>query len=237
VHRFDVLVTPEKNYLIACTLKSGHEYKEDWTHPGKIFIAELPEDLLTAGANLELTVLAEGLTKNHGYYRCYENGRPFSLISAENGVFKVTPPSPEQPTWKLEKLLDEACSDATLIDLDGDGLLELLTFSPFHGDILRIWRLVNGKYELDYAHPEPVEFLHGIWSGQINGTPTILLGNRKGRRELLALTWDQEAGNYHFQLLDSDSGPANVSYFEADGKQLIVAANRETNEVAMYVLE
>ena len=237
VHRFDVLVTPEKNYLIACTLKSGHEYKEDWTHPGKIFIADLPDDLLAEDAKLELTVLTDGLTRNHGYYRCYENGRPFSLISAENGVFKVTPPSPEQPAWKFEELLDEACSDGTLIDLDGDGLPELLTFAPFHGDILRIWRLVDGRYELDYAHPEPVEFLHAIWSGQINGKPTILLGNRKGRRELLALTWDHEAKKYHFQLLDSDRGPANVTYFEQDGKRLIVATNRETNEVAMYALE
>lgn len=238
VHRFDVLSTPEKNYVIACTLKSGHEYKEDWTHPGKIYIGELPDDLLAEGAKLDLTVLAEGLTKNHGYYRCYDgDGRPYSVVSADNGVFKVSPPSPAQPAWKLEKLLDGAFSDATLIDLDGDGQLELLTFAPFHGDDLRIWRLVDGKYELDYAHPEPVEFLHAIWSGIINDKPTILLGNRKGRRELLALTWDREAKKYHFQLLDSDRGPANVTYFEREGKRLIVATNRETNEVAMYVLE
>jgi len=236
VHRFDVLVTPEKNYLIACTLKSGHEYKEDWTHPGKIFVGELPDDLLADDARLELSALAEGLTRNHGYYRCYENGRPFSVISAENGVFKVSPPSSEQAAWKFEKLLDEACSDGTLIDLDSDGLPELVTYAPFHGDILRIWRLVDGKYELDYAHPEPIEFLHAIWAGQINDTPTVVAGNRKGKRELFTITWDHEAKNYHFQLLDSDRGPANVTYFEQDSKRLIVATNRETNEVAMYVL-
>lgn len=237
VHRFDVLTTGQKNYLIACTLKSGHEFKEDWTHPGKIFVGELPDDLLAEDAKLELTVLAEGLTKNHGYYRCYEDGKPFSLVSADNGVFKVTPPSDLQPAWKIEKLLDGAFSDGTLIDLDGDGLPELLTYAPFHGDDLRIWRLVDGRYELDYIHPEPVEFLHAIWSGVINGKPTILIGNRKGRRELLALTWDSETKSYNFQLLDSDRGPANVTYFEQDGKRLIVATNRETNEVAMYVLQ
>lgn len=237
VHRFDVLATPEKNYLIACTLKSGHEYKEDWTHPGKIYVAELPEDLLAEDSEIEWAVLAEGLTKNHGYYRCYENGRPFSLVSAENGVFKVMPPSPDQPAWKLEKLLDEACSDGTLLDLDGDGQPELLTFSPFHGEALRIWRLTDGKYQLDYAHPEPLEFLHAIWAGQINGKPTILIGHRKGKRELFALTWDSESKEYSFQTLDTGTGPANVTCFEGDGRQLIVAANRETNEVALYVVE
>jgi len=82
-----------------------------------------------------------------------------------------------------------------------------------------------------------VEFLHAIWSGKIKGKPTILIGNRKGKRELLALTWDHDHNKYHFQLLDSDRGPANVTYFEQDGKRLIVATNRETNEVAMYVPE
>ena len=36
VHRFGVLKSSGKNYLIACTLKSAHAFKNDWTCPGRI---------------------------------------------------------------------------------------------------------------------------------------------------------------------------------------------------------
>jgi len=237
VHRFDILSTSEQNYLIGCTLKSDHNFKEDWTHPGKVYACVLPDDLNAPDCKLDFKVVLEGLTKNHGYYRSYEDGQPFALVSSDNGIFKVKPPQGENPDWQVEKILDQASSDATLIDLDGDGKPELVTLSPFHGDDLNIYRLVDGKYVLDYSYPEKLEFLHAIWSGKINGQPLVLLGHRKGKRDLFVLTYDQEQKAYVRQTIDEDHGPANVTFIDQAGKQMIVATNRETDEVAMYTIE
>ncbi len=237
VHRFDILSTPEANYLIACTLKSDHNFKEDWTHPGKVYACKLPTDLSDPDIHLTFEVILEGLTKNHGYYRCYEGELPFALISSENGIFTIRPPQGENHFWQIEKLLNQASSDATLIDLDQDGEEELITLSPFHGDDLRIFHKVNGQYEIAYSYPEKLEFLHAIWRGMINGQSTVLIGHRKGNRDLFALTYNAAQGTYVRQTIDEDHGPANVAFVDTGQKQMIIATNRETDEVALYTLE
>lgn len=72
VHRFDLFQRNGVNYVLACTLKSRHEYKNDWRFPGKLLVGVLPEDPTQP---LELNVLKEGMTHNHGYTRYEENGR------------------------------------------------------------------------------------------------------------------------------------------------------------------
>jgi hypothetical protein len=237
VHRFDILSGSDQKYLIACTLKSDHNFRDDWTHPGKVYACVLPEDLSQLKDPLKFDLLVDNLTRNHGYYRVYEGNQTYTIISSENGIFVIKPPQKQESNWRIEKILDQASSDATLIDLDGDGFDELVTLSPFHGDNLTIYRMVNGKYFLDYSYPEKLEFLHAIWRGQLHGQPTVILGHRKGNRDLFTLTHNAADKTYQRQTIDEDGGPANVTVIEVDGKQVIVATNRETNQVVMYGIE
>ena len=97
VHRFDIISRNGVNYVIACTLKSGHEYKEDWRSPGKIQVCILPEDLSSVDEVLR------------------------SYVAANEGVFECIPPESEEGTWEMKQILDEASSDMAFVDFDNDG--------------------------------------------------------------------------------------------------------------------
>ena len=235
VHRFDILSSGEENYLIACTLKSGHEYKDDWSHPGKVYAAKLPSDLadFDDSHQLELTVLKDRMLKNHGYYKVTEDGKVSSLVCSENGVFRFFPPETEEGEWREEQLLDIPASDAVMADLDGDKEMELVVLSPFHGDEVSIYKKTEEGYDKVYQYPEKAEFLHAVWSGKLAGKTVVVLGHRKGARRLFALLWTD--GHYSFKTIDDDCGPANAYGYTYEGRDRLITTNREINQIAMYL--
>lgn len=236
VHRFDILENEGKRYLIVCCLKSGHEYRDDWSSPGKVYGAVLPEDLSSFDQDhqLEITVIKENMLKNHGYYRVEREGKCSSVVCCDSGVFRFWPPEGDKTQWRVETLINAPASDAVLIDLDGDGSDELFVLAPFHGDTISVYREKEGSYELEYVHKEKMEFLHAVWGGEVQGKPVVMVGHRKGNRDLLKFFWMN--GEYRTEIVDHDCGPANVYGFHKNGKDYLVAANREINEIAMYEL-
>lgn len=231
VHRFDIIPVNNINYVIACTLKSGHEYSGDFRKSGKIYVGVLSEN---PSEPIELSVIKEGLTRNHGYTRFEKEGIIHGVISCDEGVYFVTPPR-EDESWKFEQLLDIAVSDCFMIDLDNDGLEELLTISPFHGDKICIWHMSeNGKYEQVYRHPENMPFLHAIIGGNIKGTPMIFVGNREGKRQLLGFYYDKVNRKYKYDIIDENTGVANALLYYEEGEPHLLTSNREINEVAIY---
>lgn len=238
VHRFDIVERNGVRYLIACALKSGHEFKEDWSHPGKVYAAVLPEDLsgFDADHQLELHVIKDNLLKNHGYYRVEDEGVTTSVISADQGVFQFIPPASADGEWEIRQLLDTPASDAVLVDLDEDGEKELAVLAPFHGDQISIYKKLDGKYVKAYDFPEPAEFTHAIYGGPLCGKPSVVIGHRKGKRNLMVFTYNKEAGQYQYEVIDEDRGPANVARFVSGDREFLVATNREVDEVAMYTI-
>lgn len=234
VHRFDIVERNGHRYLFACTLKSGHGYRDDWSHPGRIYVTELPENLDSYNEKnqLPMTCIREGLGHNHGYTRDIENGVTCCIVSCDQGVFRFTPPRTPGEPWEEERLLDGPTSDALLIDLNGDGLKELVSISPFHGDLVAIYEQKSAGYTCVYSCPTSPEFAHAICAGTLCGKPVVIIGHRGGGRNLLALAYGKDG--YKAVLLDKDVGPANVLLFQHQGKDVILSANRETDEIALY---
>ena len=236
VHRFGVLKSGGKNYLIACTLKSAHAFKNDWTCPGRIWVAPFPDDITVHNADnpLSLTPLISGLYKNHGFEICHNGADDFAVIACENGVFKITPPASTDGNWTSELLLETPASDVLYLDFDNDGERELLVLSPFHGDSLTIYKKTGDSFEAVYRHPKRLPFLHAIWGAAIDGRTYGFIGNREEDRDLFVIYWDGK--QYVCDMLDQGAGATNVLYYQAGGQDLLLAANRETDEIAIYTL-
>lgn len=154
VHRFDILERNGVHYLIACCLKSGHEFKDDWSSPGRVFAAVLPEDLSSFDEEhqLEMKVIKDQMLKNHGYYRVKENGQDTSVVSCENGIYQFIPPASPEGEWEITQLLDTPASDALLLDMDGDGEKELAVLAPFHGEKIDFYKKKDGRFEHVYSY-------------------------------------------------------------------------------------
>lgn len=236
VHRFGVAQRGGVWYLIACTLKSAHAFRDDWTCPGRIWVAELPQNIREYDEHnqLKLEPLVSGLYKNHGFCRCEENGYGFFMVGTENGVYRVDLPQEKGGEWKAECVLAVPTSDMLYQDYDGDGSRELLILSPFHGDTLSVYKDSADGFKEVFTCEKKMPFLHAIWGAELFGKQVALIGNRQEDRELLALYHDGKG--YVIDVLDAGAGPANCMHFRNGDSDMVFAANRETDEVALYTL-
>ncbi len=237
IHRFDIVVRNGISYLIACTIKSGHKFKDDWSADGKVYAAVLPDDLSQYNEKnqLKLDVIKDKMPKNHGYYKIVEDGVQTCLISCEKGVYVFVPPEKEEK-WEIRQLINEPASDAVLVDLDGDGEKELIVISPFHGNNIEFYKKIKNEYKKVYCY-STADFAHAIYGGTLMGEKAVIIGHRQGERNLLVFTWDEQHKTYKAEIIDHDCGPANVFKFEHNGEEVLVSANRETDEIAMYTFE
>ena len=243
VHRFGILNRGGVNYILVCCLKTGHEYKNDWRFPGACFGAELPKDLSTLDEDhpLELKLIKDGMLRNHGYSKISRGGHDAALVGCEQGSFIFDPPAVRGADWTVTCVLDVPSSDSVLIDMDGDGKPELGVISPFHGNSLTIWHLDEfGNYvpQWKFSAPEKeTEMLHATWACEMLGKKTWIVGWRKGTKDTIAITSDAEAGDYHVEYIDKNTGCANAMHFvNSEGKDCIVATNREIDEAALYTV-
>lgn len=232
VHRFDILEANGKVYFIGATLCTTKAFKDDWSDPGKIYVGEIPEDL---NKPFELKVIKEGLTKNHGYCRTTWNGVMAGIVTAEEGVFVVTPPQSEDEEWKVEQILNRPTSDIAVVDIDEDGEVELVTIEDFHGGNFLINKKIDGEYKVVYKYPKEMDFGHVVWGGKLRGIPTIIGGYRRNEKELFIIQCeDKEKLTFKTEVIEAGIGPSNVAVINDKDRDIIISANRELGQAALY---
>ncbi len=237
LHRFGVATVEGRRYLVAATLHGGKVDKPDWSKPGKVLVSEIPMDL-EKDFTCELTVLKDDLFINHGFSFGQFDGRTAALIGSKIGAFAVYPPQDGNPKWVCEKVLDFPVSDITSIDLDSDGENELAILDPFHGDHFGIYKRVDGEFKCVFEYDKHLDFYHAISAGTLCGVPSVVIGARKEDMDLYVVQYDSEKGEFFSTLVDTNVGPANAAIHHlADGRDIILSANRQINQAAIYWAE
>jgi hypothetical protein len=232
IHRFDLLEAGGRQYFIGCTLATHKEAKDDWSQPGRIWVGEYQ-----GVQPLQLDVLKDGLTKNHGYSRLVRDGTMSGLVTCEQGAFEVGPPRQPGAPWTVRQFMDWPISDIAAIDIDGDGELEYATIEPFHGSWFRVYKQTAEGWRKVYEHPEVSEFYHVVVGATLAGEPVFIGGCRRGRQQLFCVHAVQtDPLVLQARVIDEGVGPSNVHVMHESGRDLIVAANREKAEAALYVV-
>ena len=232
VHRFDILRRGGVSYLLFCILCEKKEHEDDWSTAGWLYAAELPDDF---SAPVSLTRIAQGMHRNHGYLRAGAPGEEYALTSCDEGVFEVMPPEQRGGEWTVKRILERAVSDIALCDIDGDGVDELAAIEPFHGGAFRVYRRTADGWALLYDYPAgPSAFFHVAWGGTLRGEPVFIGGCRAGNKELFLLRWKN--GAIVPEILERGMGPSNVYVRHGAECDVIVAANREGGEGALFTV-
>ncbi|GAB1482593.1 hypothetical protein MASR2M78_14090 [Treponema sp.] len=232
LHRFDVCMVGNKRFFVGATLALFKESKDDWTKPGAVYVGEVPDEL---DGPFPIKPVLTCITKNHGFCKGAWKGRAAYLVSGVEGVFALYLPATSDGVWESEKILDYEVSDMAVCDIDGDGQLELATIEPFHGSKGVIYKKKNGKFLPLIEHE--YEFGHVVWGGKILGKPAFIIGGRKGSRELNLFQWDASSASIKRSLIDNTGGPSNIAVWNKADSDVILAANREIGEIALYEIK
>jgi hypothetical protein len=232
VHRFDILTANGVNYFLGSVLCNSKQFKDDWSDPGKIYVGVLPEDL---NEPIKLKVIKEGLTKNHGYTRATWKGKMAGIVTCEEGAFVVTPPQNPEEDWTIEQILNKPVSDIAVVDIDEDGEDELVTIEDFHGGNFLINKKIDGEYKVIYKYPKEMDFGHVVWGGKLRGVPSIIGGYRRVEKELFVIQCDdKEKLTFKTEVIEAGTGPSNVAVLNDKDRDIIISANREIGEGALY---
>lgn len=62
-----------------------------------------------------------------------------------------------------------------LSDLDGDGVKELMTIEPFHGNTIKVYRMIDGQYQEVWKYDNPIDFAHTLVGCKIAGKNSFVV--------------------------------------------------------------
>lgn len=225
-HRCEIIRYNNQNHLFVATVSRFKENTADWSRPGELHHAIIPDN---NSGKLETEVLVDNLFRNHGMVKTMINGSEAVCISGASGIFAIQ--MSDDRSWKIKQLFDKEVSEFAFFDLDDDGQDELVTIEPFHGNSLSLYKKENNNWRKYYS--SPLSFGHGLSTGIFKYQRVIVVGNRRDS-EALEMHIVKEADKVEKVIIEEHAGPTQVKVFHYEGKDYILSSNQIRNEVVLY---
>ncbi len=230
-HRIEWMNIDDHLVLFIASISKYKENPLDWSNPGALYEVstnECFEKWITKP-------IIENLTRNHGMTKISYAGIDTLFVSAAEGLFRINWNSTKKG-WKVEKMLSSEISEVALIDVDGDGNNEIVTIEPFHGNTLAIYKNIHGFW--DRIFETELEFGHGLTTNYIRKEPVVFVGNRRGKKELLAFrNFNFKSWTFDKIIIEEDAGPTQIISFKIDNRDYLVSSNQNKNEVSLYEIK
>lgn len=234
IHRFDLFRVEDDIYILAATLCGSKKDREDWSDPGKLYVCKLPS---SPELGVEFVPILENLYKNHGYCRGDYEGRAAGFVTCEGGIYVIQPPSEKNSEWRTNLLIDCPISDVALCDLDNDGVDELVTIEPFHGDKFLVRKKEDEEYRVVYDYQQGVQFAHSVVGCSLRGKPSVVCGVRRGSGDLFILQrGSKEDAWCRVITAERGAGTSNAAVVNQRDRDIIISANHSRNEAALYFI-
>jgi hypothetical protein len=266
-HRLQSFRNDDGVHLVAASIAQSKRDRDDWTRPGAVYVADLGDGLAIPERGAEppaaaaragipeyipvpLRPILGELHRNHGLTTLRNDdtdGTSWLYISGTEGTFRAAFPETNESTWEFHRVVDHEISELFFIDLDNDGIDELVTIEPFHGDRLAVYRMDEGIRRDGDGPPQAqcslwlekeIAFGHGLWTGMIGGVPSILVGNRSGHKNLEMIR--VSSGRLVTETIAEGTGTAQIAVVPGDGtgthRDFIVASNQEQAEIVLYTV-
>ncbi len=237
VHRILTVSTPMGDYLIAATVCGGKAFQDDWSKPGTVYAYAIPRSL---DGPWHADPILDSLHKNHGLGRGQIDGVDSLLVSGTEGLFALALPGSRDRNgtdvkpWARTTILDHEVSEIGLIDLDGDGEVELVVIEPFHGNELSVYKSGPGGWGRIYS--AELAFGHGLSVGSLNGEPVAVVGNRAGNKDLVCYrTASPDPFTMEQVVVDHGAASAGTTVMSTAKGDGIVSSNPELKEYALYL--
>lgn len=229
LHRFDIYDVNGVNYVIVATIARAKEHKEDWSNPGQVYIAKLPDN---PEEGLEFKQILDGCFRNHGYSKGLDEAdRVIGYFGSDSGIIKITPPY-RGDEWQCETIMEGNISEIALSDLDNDGVEEIMTIEEFHGNRVQIYKLIDGEYTKVWTYQPEIDFAHSLVGCSLAGKNSFVVGIRRVNAELFVVQCID--GKYKVTMVEEGVGPANLAVVNRENDDLIIAANHSVAEAAVY---